>query len=234
MKNNIFNRTHITAALVAVCAVTFIACENQQPVAPEPDTILGNQFVAGIPLAVGNKWVYKETSLDQSGTIVSTKTYTNEIIREFTDGTQRWFVSRTTEGQKSTETYVAIINGAEYYRNPVDSLSLLYLSFPSSSSKSSNMDAVVPGLKGIPDTVVHVPCTISPVSSIVRVPMGRFFAFQYTTTQVNVPLRSGSVTVNMSELYLSDQGLVRIVSYSNLQGNQYVTSIQELIEITIK
>ena len=227
MRNIIFGRT-----LVVVCAVFFAACEKQQPVAPEPDTILGNEFVAGIPLAVGNKWVYRETILDQNGAIENTRTYTNEIIREFTDGTQHWFVSRTTEGQTSTETYVANINGAQYYRNPVDSLPLLDLIFPSSSSKSFNRDVVVSGLKRISDTVVHVPCTISPMSSIVRVPMGRFFAFQYTTAQVDVPLRSA--TVNMAEMYLSDQGLVRIVSYNNLQGNQYVVSILELVDITIR
>jgi hypothetical protein len=236
MKYNIFNRTLLAAALAAVCAVTFIACEKQQPVAPEsePDIIFGNQSSAGIPLVLRNKWIYRETILDQNGAIINTRTYTNEIVREFKVGTQHWFVSRITVGQTSTETYVANINGAQYYRNSVDSLSFLYLNYPSSSSQSFNMDVVVPGLNGIPDSVVHVPCTISPVPTIVRVPLGRFFAFQYTTAQVSVPFGSGTLSIDASELYLSDIGLVRDVHYSNFQGKQYVSLIHELIEFTIR
>jgi len=230
MKNRLFSRT-----LIALCIATFVACEKQQPLAPEPDTILGNPSVAGIPLALGNKWVYAETLLDPKGAILNTETVTNEIIREFADGTQHWFVLRTTRGQTSSEIYVANINGAQYYRNQVDSLSLLYLIFPPSSSNSFNMERPVPGLLGIPDTVVHVPCTISPTSSIVRVPIGRFFAFQYTSPQVDVSFKSGfTMTIGMMELYLSDQGLVSLVGYSNFQGNQYVSSIQELTDVTIR
>jgi len=225
-----------SGALVTICAVTFAACDKQQPVAPEPepDNILGNQFVATIPLAVGNKWVYRETILDDKGAIQITRTYTNEITREFTDGTQHWFVLRTTLGQSSAETYVANIDGAQYTRNPVDSLPLLYLRFPSSSFNSFNMQVPVPGLKGIPDTVVQVPCAISPISSIVRVPKGRFFAFQYTSAQVDFPYSGMNMTLSMSELYLSDQGLVSAVYYSNFQGNQYVSSTLELTDITIR
>ena len=230
MNKNIFSRT-----LVAVCAVTFAACDKQQPVAPEPEIILGNQFAAGIPLAVGNRWVYRITNLDPNGAIINTKTHTTEIIREITDGTQQWFVFRTTEGQSSTETYVANIDSAQYYRNPVDSLPLLYLRFPSSSTNSFNMEMRVPGLVGFPDTIVHVPCTISPTSSVVRVPVGQFFAFQYTAAQVNVTLKDGfNVTICSTESYLSDQGLVRSVAYSSFQGKQYVSSILELTDVTTR
>jgi len=230
MKNRFFS-----AALVAICLVIFAACGKEQPVAPEPDTIRGNEFVARIPLAVGNKWVYSETTLDPSGAIVNTRPHTIEIVREFTDGTQQWFVARETLGQSSAENSVANINGAQYTRNPVDSLPLLYLRFPDSSSNSFNMELPVPGLVGFSDTVVDVPCTISPMSSIVRVPVGQFFAFEYTAAQVKVTLKNGLiVTLPNLVFYLSDQGLVKFIEYGSFQGKQYVSSIRELTDITIR
>ena len=234
MRNTSSSRALCVAAVAILCVLAFSGCEKQSPVSPESDTILGSQTTAGVPLAVGNTWVYKRTSLDSSGAIVNTGITTTEIVRACTLGTQQWFVARTTEGGTSSETLLANINGAHYYRFLNDTVSLLYLQFPSGASRSFAMDEHFPGWPGHPDTILHVPCTVSSLPGIVRVPMGRFFAYKYTAPDTNVTYSGMTIHIGAWEMYLSDIGEVELISYSKTSKGQYVSGILELLEDTIR
>jgi hypothetical protein len=234
MKNHLSRRFLFVAAFVGLCAITFYSCEKQSVVSPEPDTILGSQTAAEMPLAIGNTWVYRTTSLDQNGTILKTSISISEIVGERTVGNQQWFVLCTTESGTSSEVLVTNINGAQYYRNSGDTIALLSLKYPSASSESYTTNRHFPGILSYPDTIIRVPYTISLSPSIVRVPIGRFFAFKYTFSALDLLYRGGVFHEDATEMYFSDIGTVESISYGKSPNGQYVSGIHELIDVKIK